>query len=297
MKQNKKKLLILDIDNTLLFAVMHKATFDAFQEDYCLLPTMDGFMHVPSKDICPGDKEKYGLLNVYLRPHVQDFLKFCQQHFSLAVFTTACLDHVAIATSYLFPDLQDGESPWQHIWTSEDCIVRDGAKHKSLQLVASEFAYKLEDILVVDDQPDVWVALGKQDIPANVIPIMAFGNEHLAINWLNDSVLPALRQFLTLLIGTEDMLAVEKYHWESRYPHIINDRVSNGDKLCIVSPYPVWAHNKAAGKNDSTWKFGYYTSLCGAEIEIREACSDLENKQLCAKCTEIAEKMIMEDNK
>lgn|GEM_PF-5752114 len=285
MKQKRReKLLILDIDNTLLFAERQNEKLNMLQEDYCLIDTKTGLCHVPSDELRQGDKEKYELYNVFLRPYVRDFLAFCQEHFTLAVYTTACLDHVDIATLYFFPNMQEGEVPWEYVWTSDDCIVRDGNKHKDLQYVAKESGFSMENILVVDDQPDVWIPDGETEVPANIIPVLEFGGMMLLDHWQEDYLLLALQQFLYDLLEKDNVLSVAKYHWENRYPNLVNDQVSNKDKCCIVLFHPVWVKGKDADMSGTKWKFGYYSTLCGEKVEVRNARNDMDGKELCGEC-------------
>jgi len=272
----RKKLLILDIDNTLLFAVRHKPGFDRFQADYCLLDTREGLCHVPINEIERGDKEKYKLYNVFLRPSVREFLAFCRKHFTLAVYTTAWLDHPMIATQYFFPDLKPDENPWLFVWSRDQCVSSNWGRKKCLRAVMEKYDYGEEEILVVDDQETVWIPEGEKCLPENIIPIMEYGSELLLESWSADNVLPALECFLHQFIDADDVRKIEKKKWENQYPHIIDQKVKNQGKACIS--YPCFIS-------------GELKSLCGDQVRIAGAFWDIPEHNICDDCVSIVEKM------
>src|SRR4030042_3197821 len=78
MNAMKDKLLILDIDETLIYASeMHLD----FEPDFMIMPYY-----------------------VYKRPHVDEFLIFCQEEFQVAIWTSGTEDYALAIINLLFPE-------------------------------------------------------------------------------------------------------------------------------------------------------------------------------------------------
>lgn len=87
-------LLILDIDETLLYASEKPLE----QEPDC----------------------RVGPYFVYVRPHLQEFVQCCQEHFRLAVWSSSSADYLnAIVTEILPKGLK-----LEFVWSRERCIQR-----------------------------------------------------------------------------------------------------------------------------------------------------------------------------
>jgi RNA polymerase II subunit A small phosphatase-like protein len=94
MKKSEKKLLILDLDETLIYASQQKLTI---AEDFSF--------------------ENY---YVYKRPYLDDFLWECSQHYSLAIWSSAENNYVQnIAKQLLNKDLK-----FDFIWSRDNCWLK-----------------------------------------------------------------------------------------------------------------------------------------------------------------------------
>jgi RNA polymerase II subunit A small phosphatase-like protein len=123
-----RKLLILDIDETLLYA-----TKDALGR--------------------PADFAVYDYY-IYLRPHLERFLQYAFERFRVAVWTSSGSLYAGEVVDLIFPsrDVLD------FFWTAERCAVRfdpeyqEQYKLKQLKKVRRR-GYNLERVLVIDDTP------------------------------------------------------------------------------------------------------------------------------------------------
>ncbi len=131
MRNAEKKLLILDLDETLIFATEEKL---GRQADFLV-----------------------GQYFVYQRPFLESFLEFCFEHFEVAIWTTATKSY---AEEILQAILKSNQK-LQFLWTRERCTFTfDAEEHehyfvKRLSKIRRR-GYKLESIIVVDDSPNVW---------------------------------------------------------------------------------------------------------------------------------------------
>ncbi len=129
-----KKLLILDIDETLL----HSTYEDLKREpDFCF-------------------KERL----VYLRPHLKEFIKNCFENYDVAVWTSAKADYAKFVLKKITGDL----SKFKFIWTRKNCqkILRwNGFMNVESYIkdLTKIQGYEQKDIIIIDDTPQ------------NIIPI------------------------------------------------------------------------------------------------------------------------------
>ena len=175
------KLLILDLDETLIYATEKPLERRAdFQTE---------------------------LYYVYKRPHVTEFLEFCREHFSVAVWTTAGAAFAEEVVEKVFPS----GYPLEFLWSRERCtkvydadelehyLVKDLAKLKRK-------GYRLESTLIVDDTP--------RKLERH------YGNLIGVTEWLgdaNDSELLILTEYLLELKEVSNVRNVEKRGWQRRF--------------------------------------------------------------------------------
>ena len=126
-----RRLLILDLDETLMHATEAPLEREA---DF----RIDAY-------------------HVYKRPFVDAFLAQVAEHFDLAVWSSGTKPYVEEALTYFFP----AEQSLAFVWTRERCTARIDHDRRSLlylkdlKKVKRSKKYRLEQILVVDDRPEV----------------------------------------------------------------------------------------------------------------------------------------------
>lgn len=193
-----KPLIILDIDETLVHT-----TDDHF-------PDLDPqIIH----KLCHYEKHH----TVYKRPHVDDFLKFCFEHFDVGIWTAAGAGYADWVLSYLLTEEQRKSLIFVH--TENRCT-----QIYSMFAPSSEFEYpfiKVKDlkkifkrkfngiryprhrILIVDDTPHTY-----RRNYGNAIPIPSFYCSN------SDRFLLKLQGYLiTLLNDVQDWRRIEKRNW------------------------------------------------------------------------------------
>lgn len=183
---NPKKLLILDLDETLI----HGATQKLDSEPACIAPWCF----------------------LYKRPFVEEFMHFCKEYFKVAIWTTASPEHAKMALGQIC----EPDYPFEFIWTASRCTqARDrigmddyGSRYhwvKDLKKV-KRLGFNLEQTIMIDDTPSM---LERQY--GNLVRIDEFlGNA-------DDSELLRLMPYLLKLKDEPNIRAVEKRFWKSRY--------------------------------------------------------------------------------
>lgn len=124
----QKKLLILDLDETLLYATSlpfeHKADF------------------------------RFEHYHVYLRPHLHEFLAFCQQYFRLAVWTSSSEDYAQCVVENIF----GLEHALEFVWARRRCTQRFDPETMSYEWSKNLDKLKrkgqdLSQVIMLDDTP------------------------------------------------------------------------------------------------------------------------------------------------
>jgi Dullard-like phosphatase family protein len=179
-----QKLLILDLDETLIYAteqpLEHKADFVLFEN------TATPYF-------------------VYKRPCLDSFLEFCFAHFQVAIWTSSAEDYAqGIVDNILLPSQQP-----KFVWARKRCTYRRNLETyeyewlKNLSKV-KRHGYKLENVIMIDDTP---AKLAKNY--GNLVPVKPFeGN-------LLDNELNVLPRFLEKLAKVENIKRVEKRYWRN----------------------------------------------------------------------------------
>jgi RNA polymerase II subunit A small phosphatase-like protein len=190
MNPGAKKLLILDLDETLLHASIdeldHKADFQLFN------------------------------YHIYLRPHLSEFLLGCNQYFKIAIWSSASDDYVTEITERIIPTSISLEFVWgrsrcTYCFNNVAFEAEGYTNHhshydyvKALKKLKRR-GYNLEEVLIVDDTP----AKCKRNFGNAIYPSEYLGQMH-------DQELPLLLSYLIMLKDVEDVRSIEKRQWRNR---------------------------------------------------------------------------------
>jgi TFIIF-interacting CTD phosphatase-like protein len=181
---SNKKLLILDLDETLVYATETP------------LPR-------------PPDFEVYGYA-VYKRPYLDIFLATCLDWFDVAIWTSSGAEYAAAVVAAIFEDPQS----LQFVWASNRCSLVlnynydliDGDypayySRKPLTKVKRQ-GYKLESIIAIDDTPKKW-----EQSYSNLVRVKPFEGDEA------DVELKHLLLYLNTLKDAENIRKIEKRWW------------------------------------------------------------------------------------
>lgn len=178
-KKRFDKLLVLDLDETLVYASEEPLERPA---DF-----------------------KAGRYHVYKRPGLQAFLERSLEAFTVGIWTSSSREYAGAVVDELFP--QPGELAF--VWTRERCVRRlhpemhDHFWIKDLKKLKQR--YPLEKILMVDDTPEKLVR--------------NYGNHVLVREFTGDPAdreLVLLLPFLEELGSVENVRKIDKRSWRSR---------------------------------------------------------------------------------
>ena len=174
------KLLILDLDETLLFATEER-------------------LEMPEAFIV-------GQYYVYLRPHLGEFLAACSTRFDIAIWTASSEDYAAAVVARLFAG---GPVP-KFVWARDRCTVRSDPDTremyhvKDLKKVRAQ-GYALEHVIVVDD-----TARKHERNYGNLVTVRPFEGDQA------DDELVHLERYLLALADVPNVRAIEKRGWRNR---------------------------------------------------------------------------------
>ncbi|OZG71656.1 hypothetical protein BTA51_20490 [Hahella sp. CCB-MM4] len=180
MDQVNKKLLILDLDETLIHATEQPLSY---RYDF-----------------------RVGHYYVYKRPEVDRFLNFCAEYLKVAVWT---------ASSEAYADSVVGQLVGQKlslefIWARGRCVTKFDSENyqylflKDLKKVKKK-GFSLESVIVVDDSPE---KLSRNY--GNLVRISPFEGDQ------SDAELIHLMPYLKSLIPHTDVRKIEKRGWRRR---------------------------------------------------------------------------------
>jgi RNA polymerase II subunit A small phosphatase-like protein len=180
MQNFKDKILILDLDETLIYAAEQplERKPDIVVDQYF----------------------------VYTRPFLEDFLAFCFENFDVAVWTTATKSY---AEEILKTILKESQK-LRFVWTRDRCTLvfdEEVQEHFYVKRMSKlrRRGYKLESVIVVDDTPNVW-----KDSYGNLVRVKKFEGD------LKDDELKILPIYLKTLLETTNIRKVEKRNWRLR---------------------------------------------------------------------------------
>jgi RNA polymerase II subunit A small phosphatase-like protein len=185
---SKEILLILDLDETLI----HAST-EIIRDDFDF---------------------QVSRYFIYKRPGLDAFLRFCAQHFKLAIWSSASDDYVNAVVKQIFPS----DVSLEFVWARSRCTPfllpqYDAQGFYNLDFASKyEFAkrlkkvarrgFNLQKILLVDDTPEK--------------VLHNYGNAIYAKPYhggTNDSELTALASYLLSLKDVENVRTIEKRYW------------------------------------------------------------------------------------
>ena len=177
------KLLILDLDETLIYSRLHLLA------------------GTPDFDVGP--------YHVYKRPHLDYFLATCLEWFQVGIWTSASPDYAAEIIGALFPEPER----LAFVWTSDRCTIAYDEElggyvaRKSLKKIKRR-GYSPESVIVVDDSPEKW-----RQSYGNLVEVPPFlGAE-------DDDELTRLLPYLHSLRDHPNVRAVDKRHWRHQPAH------------------------------------------------------------------------------
>jgi len=175
----RRKLLVLDLDQTLIHATEERLDRD---EDFKLFE-----------------------YHVYKRPHLDEFLEFAFSTFDVGVWTSSGEQYAQGIVSEVFRVKHPA-----FLFSSLRCTLRrdfDTGGHvpvKRLSKLESR-GYKLDEIIAVDDTAD-----RHNDNYGNLVHVAEYNGEH------NDEELLLLRHYLAVLANEPNVRSIEKRGWRSK---------------------------------------------------------------------------------
>ncbi len=179
MTEVARILLILDIDETLLYA---------------------------SEKRLERDPEfRVGQYFVYVRPYLREFLRHCEKHFQLAIWSSSSADYLSAIVEKVLPrDLK-----LEFVWSRERCIQRFNGETQELYYVkdlkkVSRKGYQLDRVLIVDDSPEK-----VERNYGNAIYVRPF------LGAADDSELGDLGLYLKSVSQLTNVRCIEKRNWRA----------------------------------------------------------------------------------
>lgn len=175
----ERKLLVLDLDETLVYASGQP------------LPRCADF--------------RVGENHVYLRPHLSRFVDFALTTFQVSVWTAAGDQYAKEMVERIFPK----NAPLRFVWSSAQCTLSRDPKTGEFRTVKKlrkleARGYPLETVIAVDDTPSAYARYF-----GNLVTVKAFlGAE-------DDHELLLLMRYLERLSKVQNVRVVEKRHWRS----------------------------------------------------------------------------------
>jgi TFIIF-interacting CTD phosphatase-like protein len=171
-----KPLLILDLDETLVFAT--KRGLEA-----------------------PHDFECFDY-RVYKRPFVESFISGCAANFDLAVWTSSTADYAQCIVAEVFSDV-----PLEFLWARERCTRRFDFELQEQYWVkdlkkVKKAGFNLERVLMVDD-----TARKLERNYGNIVRVSEFTGDR------SDRELVVLLEYLVGLSHENDFRKIEKRGW------------------------------------------------------------------------------------
>ena len=179
----KKTLLILDIDETLIYAT--KSCIENKKEDF-----------------------RVADYYVYERPFLEDFLSDNAKYFNIAIWSSASDDYVTEITNNIFPNSIDLEFVWGRSRCAHNFNSRLGETTyiKNLKKV-KRLGFDISKIIIIDDTPEK----SSKNYGNAIYPKPFAGNS-------KDDELKFLSQYLYQLKDVDNVRNIEKRGWKSKIP-------------------------------------------------------------------------------
>lgn len=176
----KRMLLILDLDETLIYAIEKSLEREA------------GF--------------RVGPYYVYRRPHLNEFLLSCLDDFQIAVWSSSGACYLASVVKAIFPK----QVAPAFVWGRERCVHRYDPECLDMYFVkdlkkVKRLGYSLDTVLIVDDTPQK-----TERNFGNAIYISPFYAD------ASDSELQKLAAYLKSLAQVPNVRSIEKRGWKTR---------------------------------------------------------------------------------
>lgn len=180
MQNLERKLLILDLDETLIYATEEKLNREC---DFSV-----------------------GQYFVYKRPFLQDFLEFCFENFDVAVWTSATQNYAVEIANRIFPDSNE----LKFFYSRLRCTIRfdEELQENYFEKMMSKIrrrGYDLTKIIVIDDSPEKW-----RNSYGNLVRVKSFFGE------CDDDELKHLTVYLERLKNIDNIRKFEKRNWRNR---------------------------------------------------------------------------------
>ena len=176
------KLLILDLDETLIYAT-----------DEPLTPRFD-----------------FRAAGYYVtrRPHLREFLSFCFKTFTVAVWTSSSSDYARLVVPQIF----DAPERLAFVWSRQRCTRQFFAEEQDFEWVKNlkklkTKGYDLSRTIMVDNTPKKLIRNY-----GNLVRVDDFRGAP------DDRELQRLQLYLTDLASAENIRMIEKRGWARRYP-------------------------------------------------------------------------------
>jgi RNA polymerase II subunit A small phosphatase-like protein len=178
--RDHEKLLILDLDETLVFGT--RKPLDRYP-DFTVHP--------------------YG---IYKRPHLDEFLRYCQVEFSTAVWSSSSPEYAARVVAHIF---DSGNEPL-FLWARDRCTPRFDPETKDFFWIKDlkklkRKGHALESVLMVDDS--------SEKLQRN------YGN-HIRVSPYfgasEDDELQLLARYLETIKKCDNVRVIEKRGWKAR---------------------------------------------------------------------------------
>lgn len=188
----RKKLLILDLDETLIYATETSLSRKA---DFLVEPYY-----------------------IYKRPFLDVFLKNCFDWFEVAVWTSSTPSYAIAIVSAIF----EKPEALSFVWASDRCTVAYDIEwfeyyyRKNIKKVKRK-GYLLESIIAVDDTPQKW-----ERSYGNLVRLHPFEGDE------NDDELKYLQLYLERLKSAGNIRSLEKRFWRNQLGRSIGEsEISN----------------------------------------------------------------------
>jgi carboxy-terminal domain RNA polymerase II polypeptide A small phosphatase len=179
MNTSPRKLLVLDLDETLVHATETELEYSA---DFSVGPYF-----------------------VYKRPHLEQFLSAVLASFDVGVWTSSGEGYASQVIERLFE-----AGSLKFVWSSRRCTTaRDWTtgEYTSIKNLSKlkKHGYPLESIIAVDDTPSKHVRNY-----GNLITVREFVGDRA------DAELPMLERYLQALLPSENVRSIEKRRWREQ---------------------------------------------------------------------------------
>lgn len=180
MQSAEKKLLILDLDETLVYATEVKLEY---QQDFIV-----------------------GQYFVYKRPFLQEFIQFCLENFDVSIWTSSTSNYATKIVEEIFPNPYE----LKFFWSRLRCTIRYDEElqetyFEKMMSKVRKRKYDLAKVIVVDDSPEKW-----RNSYGNLIRVKPFFGE------AEDNELQKLIIYLKRLKDAENIRKIEKRMWQNR---------------------------------------------------------------------------------